>query len=71
MARKLNTRNAESVRDKIQGTVLVKRLQDHIHGKVDMTPTQVQAAQFLISYALPKPVQQVEQTGELTIRWKS
>lgn len=71
MARKLNTRTAEQVRSHIQGVLLVKRLQDHIAGKVDMTPTQVQAAQFLISYALPKPVQQVEQTGELTIRWKS
>ena len=69
MARKLNTRTAESVRGHIQGVLLVKRLQDHAHGRVEMTPTQQQAAQFLLSYVMPKPVQQVEQTGTLKITW--
>ena len=69
MARKLNTRCAEAVRAKIKGSMLVERLQNHAAGNLEMTPTQIQAATFLISYALPKPVQQVEQTGSLTITW--
>lgn len=69
MARPLNSRQAESVRSHIQGTKLVQRLQDHVLGELEMTPTQVQAALALIAYVLPKPVQQVEQTGSISIKW--
>jgi len=71
MAARLNPRHSEMVRSKIRTVHLLKRLSDHVDGKVEMTPTQAQSAQFLISMALPKPVQQIEQTGEITIRWKS
>lgn len=69
MARRLTHRQADTVRAHIQGTKLVQRLQDHVLGDEPMTPTQVQAALALIAYVLPKPVQQVEQTGSLQISW--
>lgn len=73
MAKRLNPRHQEMVRDKIQTTQLIKRLQDHAHNLVEMTPTQIDAAKFLISYSLSKPAQdvQVQHDGELVIRWKS
>ena len=69
MARKLNTRTAESVRDHIQAVMLVQRVQSHALGELELSPSQLQAALALIAYVLPKPVQQVEQTGALTISW--
>ena len=71
MAARLNPRHSDMVRSKIRTTQLLKRLDAHVHGTVDLTPSQVQAATFLVSMSLSKPVQQVEQTGEITIRWKS
>lgn len=69
MARKLNTRQAETSRAAIKTTLLIGRVQDHALGKIELSPSQLQAAQFLISMVLPKPVQQIEQTGALTISW--
>lgn len=42
-------------------------------GKVELTPSQVQAASFLIGMAIAKPPQEqtVTHDGELVIRWKS
>lgn len=73
MAKRLNPRHQEMVRDKIQTTQLIKRLQDHAHNLVEMSTTQIDAAKFLISYSLSKPAQdvQVQHDGELVIRWKS
>lgn len=73
MAKRLNPRHQELVRDKIQTTQLIKRLQDHAHNLCEMSNTQIDAAKFLISYSLSKPAQdvQVQHDGELVIRWKS
>ena len=67
---KLNSRNADSVRAKIQATVVLKRLQDHHLGKLELTDSQISVGQFLISYALTKPVQTTEHVGELTLKWQ-
>jgi hypothetical protein len=56
--RRLNRNNAESVRQKIQVIKLIKRLQDHALGKIDMTKTQVQAASFLVNKITPNPPEQ-------------
>jgi hypothetical protein len=70
MARKLNTRNSDVARQKIQTTVLLKRLQDHHLGKLELTDTQISVGQFLISYSLPKPAQQTEVTGTVELKWQ-
>lgn len=48
MAARLNRRHQQSVKDKIQGSQLVNRLQNHALGKCDMTASQVKAAQILL-----------------------
>jgi hypothetical protein len=69
MARKLNTKTAENVRAHIQGLMLVNLLQNHALGKAEISDERRDSAKFLLSYALPKPAQQVEATGSLTISW--
>jgi hypothetical protein len=70
MAARLNTRQADSVRAQIKGVQIAKRLQDHVDGKLDLTPTQAQVGLTLLSYVLPKPVQTVEQTGSVVLKWQ-
>ena len=53
MARRLNTRNDEETRAKIQTTQLIKRLMDHVVGDVEMSTTQVRAAQILLNKSIP------------------
>lgn len=71
MARPLTRRQADSTRAAISAQRIIARLHAHIDGEVELTSSQVSAALGLLSYAMPKPAQQVEQSGELTIRWMS
>lgn len=71
MAARLTRRQADTTRAAISATRIVQRLQQHIEGECELTGSQVNAALGLLSYALPKPQQQVEQTGELVVRWQS
>ncbi len=42
----------DEVRAKIQASNLVRRLQDHANGTIEMTPTQIKAAEILLSKSL-------------------
>lgn len=53
MAVRLNTRQIEHTKAAIRTTQLVNRLQNHVNGKVEMTPTQVQACKILLQKTLP------------------
>lgn len=53
MAARLRPHHQDEVRAKIQASQLINRLTDHVLGKVDMTPTQVQAANILLKKSLP------------------
>jgi hypothetical protein len=53
MAERLNKRQADSTRAKIQASQLLNRLQDHAHGKVEMTSTQIKAAEICLRKSLP------------------
>lgn len=55
MAARLNPRNAESSRQKIQTIQLIKRVQGHALGEVEMSNTQLDAAKFLINKRMPNP----------------
>jgi hypothetical protein len=52
MAARLNKRHQQSVKDKIQGSQLINRLQNHALGKTDMSNSQVKAAQILLGKIL-------------------
>lgn len=53
MAARLNAKNDLAAREKIRATQLVNRLQNHVDGVVEMSPTQLQAAQTLLRKVLP------------------
>jgi hypothetical protein len=58
MAARKNLTQLPRTRDKFRNTMLIHRLQDHVLGKCDMTPSQIRAAQLVLRKALPdlKPV---------------
>jgi hypothetical protein len=59
MAVRLNPRNAESTKQKIQVTKLIQRLQNHALGQIEMTTTQIDAAKFLLNKRIPNPPTEV------------
>lgn len=60
-------RQADSTRQAIQATLLVKRLQDEAMGELELTKGQRESAMFLIGMAMPKPTTSIEAniTGEV------
>ena len=52
-ARKNKIRHDEDTRKKIQAAVFINKLTDHIHGKIVMSPSQIQAAKILLDKSLP------------------
>lgn len=73
-ATKRNAMLIEEARGKIKTTQLINRLQNHTDGKVEMSPTQVQAARILLGKSLPD-LQAISLAGHLdgtmTIKWES
>lgn len=63
MAARLNPRHSDEVRAKIQASVLIDRLQRHVAGELEMTATQIQAANSLLDRSVPK-LSQIQHTGE-------
>ncbi len=74
-ARKIHTTLRDEWRQKIRASMLINRLQDHAFGEVDMSPTQLKAAEILLKKVAPD-LARTEMTGEdggpqeLVIRWK-
>lgn len=62
-ARKIKIRHDENTRLKIQTSQLINRLMDHVVGKVELSSTQVQAAQILLKKSLPD-LQATELSGD-------
>ena len=53
MATRLTKRQTDSCRDKIQASMLINRLQDHIAGKIDLSSSQVRGIEILLNKSLP------------------
>jgi hypothetical protein len=51
------------IRERIQVSVLIDRLQKHVDGKLELSTTQVAAANSLLDRSLAK-LQQIQHTGE-------
>ncbi len=43
----------DRTREKIRTTQLLNRLQDHVFGKVELSPTQVRSAEILLKKSMP------------------
>lgn len=63
MAARSRLEQTQATREKIRTTQLVKRLQDHVDGEVELSATQIKAAEILIKKTLPD-LKAVEHTGE-------
>ena len=66
MAARLDPKHDERTRSKIQTTQLVNRLISHAIGEVEMSATQVRAAEILLKKTLPD-LQSTNVTAEITI----
>ena len=63
MAARLRPRHQDEVRSKIQASQLVNRLSNHVFGKVELSATQVRAAEVLLRKCVPD-LSNVELTGK-------
>lgn len=63
MGVRLNPRHTEMVRQKIQAGVLIDRLSKHANGKLEMTPSQIKAAEILLDRSIPK-LSQIQHSGD-------
>jgi len=76
MAARLNPRHSEMVREKIRASVLIDRLQKHVVGEIEMTATQIAAANTLLDRSVPK-LSQIQHVGDddqpvrIEFGWKS
>lgn len=53
MAARLNNRHQEMVRDKIQASQLINRLQDHALGETELSASQIKAIEILLKKSIP------------------
>jgi hypothetical protein len=63
MAARINKMHSEQVRMKIQAAVLVDRMQKHALGEIEMTPSQIQAANSLLDRSVAK-LSQIQHVGD-------
>ena len=63
MAARKNLSQTQKTRDRIRTSQLINRLEKHIDGEVELSPTQIKAIEMLIDRTLPR-LKQVEHTGE-------
>lgn len=54
------------VRERIRVSMLMRRLTDHVLGKVEMSTSQVQAATYLISQSIGAAPKTLEVSGQIT-----
>jgi hypothetical protein len=67
-ARNVKIRHDEETRAKIQTSQLLNRLQDHVFGKCELTPTQVRAAEICLRKTIPD-LTATEMTAEVVHRF--
>ena len=63
MAARLNPRHTDMVRQKIQASVLIDRLQKCVDGELEMNRNQLTAAIALLDRSVPK-LQQIQHSGD-------
>jgi hypothetical protein len=74
MAARLDPAHDERTRAKIQTSQLINRLISHVNGEVELSSTQVRAAEVLLKKTLPD-LQAVEHSGDpdkpmrMTFEW--
>lgn len=64
--RKKGYRTPDEIREKIQGAMIIGRLQDHVTGNAEMSTSQVNAAKTLLSKIIPD-LKAVELSGQVAL----
>ena len=67
MAAKIRLWTPEIVRRRIRAGTLLYRLKAHVLGKIEMTPTQVQAAKILLAKCIPD-LRAIDISGSVDIK---
>ena len=69
MAARLRQTHQEEVKEKIQTSQLINRLNNHIDGTIELSNSQIDAIKFLINKRLSNAPTEIDQniTGELSI----
>lgn len=60
---RLHPRHQDEVRAKIQASQIINRLQNHLDGEVELSQTQVRAAEILLRKSIPD-LASTELTGD-------
>lgn len=63
MAARLNPRHSDQVRQKIQASNLIHRMQQCAMGEIDLTPTQISAINSLLDRSVAK-LSQIQHVGD-------
>lgn len=69
MAERLRPRHQQEIKDKIQTSQLINRLNKHIDGEIELSSSQVDAIKFLVNKTLSNAPTEIDQniTGELDV----
>ena len=62
MAARLHRLHQDDIRRKIQASVIIDRLEKHVKGELELTATQISAAQTLLDRSVAK-LSQIQHTG--------
>lgn len=73
MAARLRTHHQDDVRRKIQAAKLINLLAEHVEGKRNLSPTQVQSARILLDKSVSNAPTDVnaDLSGDVVVRWAS
>ena len=69
-------RRSDEIRQKIQADIIIDRLTAHINGQLELSQTQIAAANALLDRSIPK-LQQIQHVGDengpvrMTFGWSS
>ena len=67
-ARIRKIRHDDQTRLKIQASQIINRLQDHFHGRIELSTTQIKCAEILLRKVLPD-LAMVEHSGEVNVNY--
>ena len=69
MAVRLNRRHQDSVREKIKVGNVLDRLEKHVDGEIELSPTQVASARILLDKSISNAATDIALSGSLEITW--
>lgn len=73
MAERLRKRHQDDIRTKIKVSNIIDRLEKHVNGEIEMTPSQVTSAKILLDKTMSNAPQEnnVEHSGSIKFEWLS